>query len=125
MRTWGGAVGIEPHQDLVDGGTVTPPQFGLYGLDGHWLIEGRGVEPDIEVANLPADVVAGADTQLEAAVQHLLETLAHRGPALGDPAGARLSRQEQAGRRGAAVAAIRGIERGAASWPPLVRCTAR
>ena len=25
MRTWGGAVGIEPHQDLVDGGVTTPP----------------------------------------------------------------------------------------------------
>ncbi len=33
-RTWGGAVGIEPHQDLVDGGATTPPQFGSYALDG-------------------------------------------------------------------------------------------
>ncbi|MCP4248611.1 MAG: protease, partial [bacterium] len=33
MRTWGGAVGIEPHQDLMDGGSVTPPQFAPYGLD--------------------------------------------------------------------------------------------
>ncbi|MCH8244153.1 MAG: hypothetical protein IH897_16305, partial [Planctomycetes bacterium] len=27
MRTWGGAVGIELHQPLVDGGVSTPPQF--------------------------------------------------------------------------------------------------
>ena len=47
MRTWGGSIGIEAHQDLVDGGTVTPPQFGLYGLNRKWLIEGTGVVPDI------------------------------------------------------------------------------
>ncbi|MBN1514901.1 MAG: PD40 domain-containing protein [Phycisphaerae bacterium] len=76
VRTWGGSVGIEPHQNLVDGGTVTPPQFGLYGLDGKWLIEGHGVDPDIEVMNMPGDVVAGKDAQLEAAVQNMLQRLA-------------------------------------------------
>ncbi|HKI83717.1 MAG TPA: S41 family peptidase, partial [Candidatus Krumholzibacteria bacterium] len=75
MRTWGGAIGIEPHQDVVDGGTVTPPQFGLYGLSGDWLIEGIGVVPDIEVQNMPADVVAGKDTQLRAAVDLLEKQL--------------------------------------------------
>lgn len=76
MRTWGGAVGIEPHQDLVDGGVTTPPQFGLFGFDGKWLIEGHGVEPDIEVENLPGDVLAGRDAQLEAALVHLADRLA-------------------------------------------------
>jgi len=76
-RTWGGAVGIEPHQDLVDGGTTTPPQFGAYSVDGtEWLIEGRGVVPDIDVENLPSDVLAGRDPQLEAAVRHLQDRLA-------------------------------------------------
>jgi tricorn protease len=75
MRTWGGAIGIEPHQDVVDGGTVTPPQFGLYGLSGEWLIEGVGVVPDIEVQNMPADVVAGKDTQLHRAVDYLSKEL--------------------------------------------------
>jgi tricorn protease len=75
MRTWGGAIGIEPHQDVVDGGTVTPPQFGLYGLSGDWLIEGVGVVPDIEVQNMPADVVAGKDTQLRRAVEYLSKEL--------------------------------------------------
>jgi len=79
MRTWGGAVGIELHQNLVDGAVTTPPQFGLYGLDGDWLIEGRGVEPDIEVQNLPASVVAGEDTQLQTAVEYLLDQLASEG----------------------------------------------
>ncbi len=75
LRTWGGSTGIEPHQDLVDGGTTTPPQFGLYGLDGSWPIEGWGVEPHIEVANHPDDVLKGVDSQLDAAIDHLLRQL--------------------------------------------------
>jgi len=74
-RTWGGAVGIEPHQDLIDGGVTTPPQFGLFDLDGHWLIEGRGVEPDIEVENRPGDVLAGRDAQLERALEFLADRI--------------------------------------------------
>lgn len=73
MRTWGGAFGIEPHQFLVDGGTVTPPGYGLYGLDRKFLIEGRGVDPDVEVQNMPADALSGKDPQLDAAVQYLLQ----------------------------------------------------
>ena len=73
MRTWGGVVGIEPHQGLMDGGTVTPPQFGLFGLDGNWIVEGHGVVPDIEVQNFPGDVIRGRDAQLEAAVQNVMQ----------------------------------------------------
>ncbi|MFH1746093.1 MAG: S41 family peptidase [Planctomycetota bacterium] len=71
MRTWGGSIGIEPHQPLVDGGGVTPPQFGLYGLDSKWLIEGIGVIPDIEVQNMPGDVVRGRDAQLDAGIENV------------------------------------------------------
>jgi tricorn protease len=76
MRTWGGAVGIEPHQDLVDQGVTTPPQFAPYDLQGNWMIEGHGVDPDIEVQNMPGDVLRGRDAQLEAAIDHILERLA-------------------------------------------------
>lgn len=76
MRTWGGAIGIEPHQRLVDSGTTTPPQFAPYGLGGRWLIEGHGVVPDIEIQNMPGDVIRGRDAQLEAAVSNLLAKLA-------------------------------------------------
>lgn len=75
MRTWGGAMGIEAHQDLVDGGTVTPPQFGLYSLDRKWLIEGRGVDPDVVVQNMPKDVLEGKDEQLQTVVNYLLEEI--------------------------------------------------
>ena len=79
VRTWGGSIGIEAHQDLMDGGGTTPPQFGMYALDGTWPIEGWGVEPDIRVMNMPADVVAGQDTQLDAAIARLLERLETEG----------------------------------------------
>jgi tricorn protease len=85
MRTWGGSIGIEPHQPLVDGGSVTAPQFAPYGLDGTWPIEGHGVDPDIVVPNPPADVLAGRDPQLEAAVQYLLEQLQANPPLRPEP----------------------------------------
>ncbi|MEW6251223.1 MAG: S41 family peptidase, partial [Planctomycetota bacterium] len=75
MRTWGGAIGIEPHQDLVDGGSCTPPQFGLYSLDRKWLIEGVGVVPDMEVQNMPGDVLRGKDAQLDFAIEYVLKEI--------------------------------------------------
>jgi tricorn protease len=75
MRTWGGAIGIEPHQPMVDNGTVTPPQFGLYGLDRTWLIEGHGVDPDLEIQNMPGDVLRGQDAQLDTAIEYLMQMI--------------------------------------------------
>lgn len=80
MRTWGGATGIEAHQDLVDGGSVTPPQFGLYYPDGKWGFEGHGIDPDIQVQNMPDRVVAGKDDQLDAAIRNVLDRLAAEKP---------------------------------------------
>jgi tricorn protease len=78
MRTWGGSIGIEPHQDLVDGGGVTPPQFGLYGLNNKWLIEGIGVVPNVEVQNMPGDVMRGTDAQLDKAIDMIMTQLEAR-----------------------------------------------
>jgi len=58
---------------------VTPPQFGIFDLKGNWIIEGRGVEPDIELQNMPANVVAGKDDQLDFAIKHLLDRLDREG----------------------------------------------
>ncbi len=69
QRTWGGAVGIEPHQGLIDGAATTPPQFGKYNFDSKWVIEGVGVIPDIEVINMPGDVMKGIDAQLDKALE--------------------------------------------------------
>jgi len=75
QRTWGGAVGIEPHQHLVDGATTTPPQFGEYNVRKEWIIEGHGVEPDIVVINMPKDVLAGKDSQLDKGIEIILNRI--------------------------------------------------
>jgi len=74
-RSWGGVIGITNRGTLIDGGVVNVPEFGFASADGRWVIEGRGVEPDIVVENDAADVLAGRDPQLERAVQEVLERL--------------------------------------------------
>jgi len=81
-RTWGGVRGIRGYIPLIDGGYVTRPEFALYGLDSHWLIENIGVEPDIAVDNLPELVMAGRDPQLEKAVDVLMKEIQAHPPAL-------------------------------------------
>jgi len=74
-RTWGGVRGIRGEMPLMDGGYITRPEFSLSSLDSKWLIENRGVAPDIEVDNPPDMVVKGQDPQLEKAVQMLMEQI--------------------------------------------------
>lgn len=75
-RTWGGLVGISRNIPLMAGGNVTFPEFGIYSLDGEWVVENYGVDPDIYVDNLPHEEIAGGDPQLEKAVEVLLEKIA-------------------------------------------------
>lgn len=74
-RTWGGLVGIYDYPALIDGGFVMAPRAALYGLDGEWEVENRGVAPDIEVEWDPKAWSEGRDPQLERAVQVALELL--------------------------------------------------
>jgi tricorn protease len=74
-RTWGGVVGISPRGPILDGGTVTIPLRGTNDTDGNWVIEGKGVEPDIEVSNDPAAQLAGHDQQLERAIEEILKRI--------------------------------------------------
>jgi len=74
-RTWGGLVGIWNYPPLLDGGFVTAPRGAIYGLNGEWEVENRGIPPDIEVENDPASVAAGHDRQLEKAVEVTMEAL--------------------------------------------------
>jgi hypothetical protein len=58
------------------GPSVTTPgcaaaEFGVYGPEGEWLIEGHGVDPDRVVDNLPHATFLGEDAQLEAAIDYL------------------------------------------------------
>ena len=70
-RSWGGVVGITNRGPLIDGGSVNVPEFGTNDRNGNWVIEGYGVEPDIEVENDPKSVIAGGDPQLERAIEEI------------------------------------------------------
>jgi tricorn protease len=74
-RSWGGVVGITNRGALLDGGTVNVPEFGFASAKGAWVIEGYGVDPDIDVENDPRSVIAGKDPQLERAVAEVLKAL--------------------------------------------------
>jgi tricorn protease len=80
MRTWGGLIGITGAPPLVDGGAVTVPSFGIYNTNGEWIIEGYGVDPDIEVVDDPAAMARGEDPQLERAVAEVMKQLRQHPP---------------------------------------------
>ena len=74
-RTWGGEIWLSQGNRLVDNGIATAAETGVYSLQGEWLIEGWGVEPDITVDNLPHESYLGKDAQLKAGVEHLLRLI--------------------------------------------------
>ena len=74
-RTWGGEIWLSSSNFLVDRGIATAAETGVFGPEGAWLIEGRGVEPDIEVDNLPHATFGGSDAQLDAAIKHLQQLI--------------------------------------------------
>jgi tricorn protease len=74
-RTWGGVRGIRGQMPLMDGGYITRPEFSIYGLDSKWLIENRGVQPDVVVDNPPDLVFKGKDPQLDKAVEMIMENI--------------------------------------------------
>jgi tricorn protease len=74
-RTWGGLVGIGGYPELIDGGTVTSPRWALYGLEGQWEVENIGIAPDVDVDLDPAAARQGHDSQLEKAVEVVMQLL--------------------------------------------------
>lgn len=75
QRTWGGLIGITGAPTLVDGGSITVPTFGIYDAKGEWIIEGYGVDPDIEVVDDPGEMARGGDPQLERAVFEVMKAI--------------------------------------------------
>lgn len=95
-RTWGGLIGIDPdsHPKLVDGSMLIAPSFRFLDRNGRWAVEDEGVAPDIEIVDRPDALAAGRDPSIEAAVAHLLDTLAKQSPRAPDapPAPSRFPR---------------------------------
>lgn len=74
-RTWGGEIWGSGGTALLDRGTASVPDTGVFTPDGAWLIEGHGVDPDVVVDNLPVATFAGADAQLDAAIAYLQQRI--------------------------------------------------
>lgn len=75
-RSWGGVVGIRGSLPFVDGADLRKPEFASYSSDeSKWIIEGYGVDPDIEIDNDPAREYAGIDDQLNKAIEVALEEM--------------------------------------------------
>lgn len=75
-RTWGGLVGISGGAPLVDGGSVTAPEFSIYDREtGEIIAENTGIDPDVEVDARPDLWAVGRDPQLEKAIEILLDQL--------------------------------------------------
>jgi tricorn protease len=74
-RTWGGVVGISGRGPLIDGGQISVPEAGSASIQGEWIIEGYGVDPDIVVENDPKSVLAGRDPQLERGVEEVMKKI--------------------------------------------------
>jgi len=79
IRSWGGLVGVLGYPELMDGGTVTAPNVAIWTKDG-FIVENVGIAPDIEIEQLPADIINGKDPQLDKAIQVALEELAKNPP---------------------------------------------
>lgn len=73
--TSGAGVWLSDTNRLIDNGIMRAAEIGQVGVEGDWLVEGRGVTPDIEVDNPPRATARGEDAQLQAAVAHLLQRL--------------------------------------------------
>jgi len=85
-RTWGGIVGISGSKRYLDGQDVRTPFFTSYSTEGEWIIEGYGVEPDIEVDINPFEDFLGNDAQLNKAIEVLMKELESYEPLPGTPA---------------------------------------
>jgi tricorn protease len=83
-RSWGGVVGIDGHGPLSDGGYVYTPEYAMFDLQGEWVIENVGVEPDSVVQNTPDRRTRDYDDQLDAAIRYLKNQLEHEPVSLPD-----------------------------------------
>ncbi|MCL1048744.1 S41 family peptidase [Shewanella abyssi] len=74
-QTTGAGVWLSGRNSLTDKGMARVAEYPQYAMDGSWIIEGRGVSPDIEVDNLPYATFMGKDAQLEKAMDYLQQAL--------------------------------------------------
>jgi tricorn protease len=79
-RTWGGLVGIGGYPALMDGGRVMAPRWAIYGLTKEFEVENHGITPDYDVELDPAQWRLGHDSQLDKAIQVVLDLMEKNPP---------------------------------------------
>jgi tricorn protease len=60
---------------MKERGYFNIPNAPFFEDDSTWLIEGHGIEPDLEVINDPSKLVAGIEPQLDAAIEQMINEL--------------------------------------------------
>ncbi len=85
-RSWGGIVGISGSRAYLDGQDMRTPFFTSYSTEGEWIIEGHGVDPDIDVDINPFEDYLGKDAQLDKAIEVLKAELKNWPALPGTPA---------------------------------------
>ncbi len=74
-RTAGAGIWLSDRNRLSDGGIARIAESAQFGMDGRWLLEGRGVSPTIDIENPPFATYRGADLQLETALEYLRDKI--------------------------------------------------
>jgi C-terminal processing protease CtpA/Prc len=72
MPTAGGVISTG-RRTLIDGSSVATPGRGWFTIDKGINMERNGAVPDYVVEDMPEDLAAGRDRQLEKAVQVLMD----------------------------------------------------
>jgi tricorn protease len=70
-KTAGAGVWLTGQNSQSDGGIARVAEYPVFAMDGRWITEGHGIEPDVEVDNLPYATFNGKDAQLEEAIKLL------------------------------------------------------
>ncbi|MCP4453868.1 MAG: peptidase S41 [Planctomycetes bacterium] len=74
-RTWGGLVGVSMFIRMIDGGGLTAPDYRIYDATGKWVVENKGIEPDITVDLDPAQMAEGHDAQLLEGIEVIMKQI--------------------------------------------------
>ncbi len=73
-RTWGGLVGALGFPEFIDGASVTAPNLAIWTKEG-FIVEKVGVPPDVEIEQIPSEVIKGNNPQHQKAIEIALEEL--------------------------------------------------
>ena len=74
-RTWGGVIGINVRNSLLDGGMTSQPEYAVWFSGVGYGIENHGVDPDEVVEISPEQAAKNQDIQLDRGIEVALSQL--------------------------------------------------